>query len=78
MDGLLPTEAAQLAGVPPAQLLRWAWEDWDSGQRKPMGLIGPRNTGTRSKPRYREADVVAWRAKYQGENRETSAPETIK
>lgn len=36
--------------------------------KRASGQIGPRNTGTRHKPRYRELDVLAWRAKYQGES----------
>ncbi len=65
MDSLSPTEAAAHAGVPAAQLVRWAWEDWDVSARRPSGQVGPRNCGTRSKPLYREADVVAWRRKHE-------------
>lgn len=68
MDSLSPTEAAAHAGVPAAQLVRWAWEDWDVVGRRASGQVGPRNCGTRHRPLYREADVVAWRAKYQGES----------
>ncbi len=64
MDSLTPAEAAALAGVPTAQLVRWAWEDWDVYQRRAAGQVGPRNCGTRSKPLYREADVTTWRARY--------------
>lgn len=69
METLTAAEAAEIAGAPAAQLLRWAWDDWDSGQRRASGQVGPRNVGTRWKPRYRAADVVAWRSKYQGESR---------
>lgn len=69
MDSLTPSEAAAHAGVPAAQLLRWAWEDWDVVGRRASGQVGPRNSGTRGKPLYRQSDVVAWRAKYQGEIR---------
>ena len=65
MDNLTPAEASEIAGVPVAQLVRWAWEDWDVYARRPSGQIGPRNCGTRSKPLYRREDVVAWRAKYE-------------
>lgn len=65
MDNLTPAEASEIAGVPVAQLIRWAWEDWDVYQRRPSGQIGPRNCGTRGKPLYRREDVVAWRAKYE-------------
>lgn len=68
MESLSPTEASAHAGVPAAQLVRWAWEDWDVYQRRPSGQVGPRNCGTRSKPRWRTEDVVKWRAKYQGES----------
>ncbi len=64
MDSLTPAEAAAIAGVPAAQLIRWAWEDWDVYQRRPSGQVGPRNCGTRAKPLYREADVLAWRRRY--------------
>lgn len=65
VDSLSPTEASAQAGVPTAQLLRWAWEDWDVYQRRPSGQIGPRNSGTRHKPLYRVEDVVAWRRRYE-------------
>lgn len=68
MESLTPSEAAAHAGVPAAQLVRWAWEDWDVYARRPSGQVGPRNCGTRGKPRWREEDVLAWRAKYQGAN----------
>lgn len=61
MDNLSPAQAAELAGAPVAQLLRWAWDDWDRYSKKPYGKIGPRNVGTRHKPMFREADVIAWR-----------------
>lgn len=66
MDSLTPPEAAAHAGVPAAQLVRWAWEDWDVVGKRASGQVGPRNCGTRHKPLYRVEDVVAWRAKYQG------------
>ncbi len=65
MDSLTPIEAAAHAGVPAAQLVRWAWEDWDVYARRPSGQVGPRNCGTRSRPLYREADVVAWRRSHE-------------
>ncbi len=64
VDSLTPAEAAAVAGVPAAQLVRWAWEDWDVYAKRASGQVGPRNCGTRSKPLWREADVVAWRRKY--------------
>ncbi len=64
MEALTPTEAAELAGVPVAQLIRWAWADWDVRERRALGLVGPRNWGTRMKPQWRRSDVVKWRAKY--------------
>jgi len=65
METLTPSEACLIAGVPAAQLIRWAWEDWDVYTRKPRGLIGPKSAGTRHKPRWREQDVRAWRARYE-------------
>lgn len=50
MTLLSPAEAAPIAGVPVVQLERWAWLE-----------VGPRNSGTRSRPRYRREDVEAWR-----------------
>ncbi len=61
MDNLSPQEAALIAGAPAAQLLRWAWDDWDRFAKRPFGKIGPRNVGTRHKPKFREDDVRAWR-----------------
>ena len=46
---LTPSEAAPLAGVPVAQLERWAW----------LG-VGPRNLGTKLKPLYRDKDIRCW------------------
>lgn len=66
MDALSVADAAQVAGVPSVQLKRWAWEDWDVYGRRPFGLVGPRNVGTRQKPLYLEQDVREWRAKHQG------------
>ncbi len=66
METLTPTEAAELAGVPVAQLMRWAWDDWDVYEKRAMGLSGPKSTGTRGKPVWRRADVIKWRRKYQG------------
>lgn len=57
MDALTPTEAAGIAGVPAAQLARWAW----IGQ-------GPRNIGTQRKPLYLEADVRKWRLAHEEKN----------
>lgn len=62
-DSLTPAQAAPLAGAPEQQLRRWAWEDWDTWERRPMGQVGPLNSGTRRKPAYREEDVVKWKAK---------------
>lgn len=53
METLSPAEASPIAGVPVAQLLRWAYE-----------RVGPKNVGTKHKPRYREMDVKAWRASH--------------
>lgn len=66
MDNLSPQEAAHIAGAPVAQLLRWAWDDWDRYSKRPFGKIGPRNVGTRHKPMYREDDVIAWRKAHEG------------
>lgn len=53
MDDLLtPGEAAAYAGVPVAQLLRWAIEG-----------VGPRNAGTRRKPRYERDRLKQWLAR---------------
>jgi hypothetical protein len=49
---LTPDEAAPIVGVPAAQLKRWAWD-----------RVGPKNSGTRHKPKYREEDLRAWKAK---------------
>lgn len=46
---LTPEEAAPILGVPAAQLARWAWD-----------RVGPKNSGTRYKPRYREEDLREW------------------
>jgi hypothetical protein len=46
---LTPEQAAPLIGVPAAQLKRWAWD-----------RVGPKNSGTRYKPRYREEDLREW------------------
>lgn len=46
---LTPEEAALILGVPAAQLKRWAWD-----------RVGPKNSGTKWKPRYQEADLRAW------------------
>lgn len=64
MESLTPAEAAELAGVPAAQLVRWAWEDWDAYERRPSCTVGPRNVGTRHKPMWRRDDVLKWRARY--------------
>lgn len=47
---LTPEEAAPLVGVPAAQLKRWAWD-----------RVGPKNSGTRYKPRYHEEDLREWK-----------------
>lgn len=46
---LTPEEAALIVGVPVAQLYRWAWL-----------RVGPRNTGTRIRPRYMPEDLTDW------------------
>lgn len=56
MAVLTVEQAAPIAGVPAAQLIRWAYDR--SG--------GPRNIGTRHKPRYDEDDVREWRAGKEG------------
>lgn len=48
---LTPTHSAEIIGVPLVQLLRWAVLEQ-----------GPRNSGTKRKPLYIEADLVAWKA----------------
>lgn len=58
MDGfglLTPDEAAPHAGVPAEQLRRWA--GWG---------VGPRNSGSRGRPKYREEDLREWRDEIQG------------
>jgi hypothetical protein len=51
MDELLtPAEASPIAGVPAVQLMRWAWL-----------RVGPRNSGTKFKPRYHADDLREWR-----------------
>lgn len=52
---MTPEEAARIIGVPAVQLRRWAWE-----------RVGPRNVGTRSKPRYEEEDLSEWCARKNG------------
>ena len=48
---LLPLEAAaEVAGVPAAQLKLWAWD-----------RVGPRNVGTRTKPLYDQRDLEEWK-----------------
>jgi hypothetical protein len=49
MDLLSPDEAAPIVGAPVAQLLRWAWLE-----------VGPKNSGTRWKPKYDEDDLRGW------------------
>lgn len=51
-DLLTLHEAAELAGVPPEQLKRWAW----TGN-------GPKNSGSKLKPRYAIEDVREWKDK---------------
>lgn len=68
MDSLPPNDAAHIAGVPPQQLIRWAWDDWDVGRRRARGQVGPRNCGTRHKPLWKREDVLAWRGRYEGGN----------
>lgn len=43
-------EAAPFIGVPETQLRRWAW----------LGT-GPKNSGTRWKPKYLHEDLIEWR-----------------
>lgn len=50
MDLLTPDEAAPIVGVPAVQLARWSF----------LGL-GPKNSGTKWKPKYTEEDLTAWR-----------------
>ncbi len=45
-----PEQAAILAGAPAEQLKRWAWLS-----------VGPRNSGTKYKPKYLQEDIEAWR-----------------
>lgn len=56
MTLLTTTEAAVLAGVPAVQLERWAWVE-----------VGPRNLGTRSRPKYRAEDIETWRKQRSGQ-----------
>lgn len=46
---LTPEQAAPIVGAPAAQLKRWAWD-----------RVGPKNSGTRYKPRYSEEDLLAY------------------
>lgn len=49
---LTPSQAAPIAGVPAVQLVRWAYLQ-----------VGPRNSGTKNKPKFREVDLKEWRLK---------------
>lgn len=53
MTILTPMQASEIAGVPAAQLIRWAY----LGQ-------GPRNSGTKHKPAYHEDEVREWRHRH--------------
>ena len=53
-DLLTPDEAAPVAGVPAAQLIRWAWDG-----------VGPKFVGSKWQPKYREEDLRTWREKMQ-------------
>lgn len=61
---LTPDQAAPIAGVPSYQLMLWAYDDWDVHAKRASGKHGPRNIGTRHKPRYDEDDVREWRHKH--------------
>jgi hypothetical protein len=74
VDTLTPAEAANVGGVPTAQLLRWAWEDWDVYEKRAGGRIGPRNVGTRRKPLYLERDVRQWRDGHERVNAQDHHP----
>jgi hypothetical protein len=50
-DLLTPEEASAIAGVPAQQLRRWAWL-----------RVGPRNSGTRHRPKFHEDDIREWRS----------------
>jgi hypothetical protein len=52
-DLLTPAEASPIAGVPAVQLVRWAWL-----------RVGPRNSGTRHRPKYHADDLREWREAY--------------
>lgn len=49
-DALTPQQASIIAGVPAGQLIRWAWES-----------VGPRNVGTRRRPRFEQGEIERWR-----------------
>lgn len=51
---LTPEEAAPIIGVPSVQLARWAWN-----------RTGPKNLGTRYKPKYTEEDLREWREQHE-------------
>lgn len=48
-DPLTPEAAADIAGVPAAQLRAWAYD-----------RVGPRNVGSRHRPLYRVEDIQGW------------------
>lgn len=56
-DSLPLDAAAEIAGVPAAQLKLWAWD-----------RVGPRNIGTRTKPMYDQRDLEEWKADAQREH----------
>lgn len=49
-DPLSLADAARFLGVPEHQLKLWAWD-----------RAGPRNSGSRTKPLYDEADLQEWK-----------------
>lgn len=56
---LTPEAASEIVGVPAVQLERWAWN-----------RTGPKNVGTRWKPKYTEDDLREWRES-QNDGRQT-------
>lgn len=60
-DLLSPQDAAALAGVPAAQLLRWIAEQPRLRDGEAFRGPGIRYVGPRHRPRFRREDVEGWR-----------------
>lgn len=60
-DLLSPQDAAAIAGVPAAQLLRWIAEQPSLRDGEAFRGPGIRYVGPRHRPRFRREDVERWR-----------------